>query len=331
MYEQPVDYENFPTLLRKELDKTIQGDWVTATVRFDCVNNFSEVKLFPYDINGKRLEVQRNDNFAQLMFDLRSFSYKTSGSAWYTTEIKLDKTNNEIHQSYNYEDEPKWEIPAFTEEQKEYVLNREYASELDNFPREKVPTPSWLINRAINWNPSQPNPFNEPLATMPQFDEPPQHVGHNHPKADAVISTLVSMCLTIQPVKEIYGEWSKIIIQAHAVGDLFEWHIEGENVYGEKIPVTSFQIAEDLEQALQLLRLATYSKKDGAWFNMELELISDTQSVNIHFDYDKEPEWNFPRDENGNLNPQTYVAYRSELENFPRTEDRIPTWLRDRL
>lgn len=325
-------HDIFVQELRNELDHITETDWEKIFIRFDCVNNFSEVNIFPSAPDGKLLRVRRSDKLIDLFFTLRKQDYDTTGAAWYSLVIEIDKVKDEINYIYNYEDEPKWQLPELPHEQKEYILNREYSAELDNYPRETTPTPGWLINRAMNWNPLETVEAEQgTYSGLPEFDEAPAHIGHNHPKAEAVINTLIGLCLHVQPPKEVYGDWSTIKLRARSVGDLFEWDIFGYDMNNETIPIAYQELSPTFDEVLKLLRLATYSSQTGAWFSAEITLENESQGINIHFDYDAEPLWTFPRNENGDL-PQTfYDAYQTELEYFPRPINRIPAWLENRL
>jgi hypothetical protein len=317
--------------LREELDYITEDSWEKIFIRFDCVNNFSEINIYPSSPTGEMFQVRRSDKIIEMFFNLRKQDYERSGSAWYTTIIEIDKVKEEVSHLYNYEDEPLWKLPEMPAEQKEYILNREYSAELDNFPRDDTPTPGWLINRAMNWNPVNENPEETQYNGMPNFDEPPAHEGHGHPKADVVINSLIGLCLNVQPPRDVYGDWKKMRVRARAVGGLFEWDISSYDVNGFPIPVPFEEVGQSFDEVLKLLRLATYSKQTGAWFSAEVTLESESQAINIHFDYDSEPEWAFPRNSEGKLPDTFYEAYGTELEHFPRPEDRIPAWLQKHL
>lgn len=69
------------------------------------------------------------------------------------------------------------------------------------------------------------------------------------------------------------------------------------------------------------LRRAMYRRGKGAWFTARLE-VERGGRFSAEFDYDGEPEFTPP------LKPS---AYALDLERFPRSEDHIPRWLRDKL
>jgi hypothetical protein len=68
------------------------------------------------------------------------------------------------------------------------------------------------------------------------------------------------------------------------------------------------------------LRRAMYRRGQGAWFTARLDI--ERGRFSAEFDYDGEPEFSPP------LTPSAYVL---DLERFPRSEEHIPGWLRDKL
>ncbi|MFC5752687.1 hypothetical protein [Actinomadura rugatobispora] len=69
------------------------------------------------------------------------------------------------------------------------------------------------------------------------------------------------------------------------------------------------------------LRRVMYRRGQGAWFTARLD-IERGGRFSAEFDYDGEPEFRPP------LTPS---AYALDLERFPRSEEHIPGWLRDKL
>ena len=76
---------------------------------------------------------------------------------------------------------------------------------------------------------------------------------------------------------------------------------------------------------LDELRGVMYSQGSGTWFSATFRVVreeSGETSANASFNYDEEPEWNF------SVDPGQYAI---DLEDFPRDEENIPDWLRERL
>lgn len=69
------------------------------------------------------------------------------------------------------------------------------------------------------------------------------------------------------------------------------------------------------------LRRVMYRRGKGAWFTARLQ-VERSGRFSAEFDYDGEPDFNPP------LTPS---AYALDLDRFPRTEEHIPDWLRDKL
>jgi len=69
------------------------------------------------------------------------------------------------------------------------------------------------------------------------------------------------------------------------------------------------------------LRRVMYRSDKGAWFTARLE-IEHSGRFSAAFDYEGEPDF---------TPPLTPSAYALDLERFPRTDEHIPTWLREKL
>ncbi|HEY8482913.1 MAG TPA: hypothetical protein VIL71_24110 [Spirillospora sp.] len=68
------------------------------------------------------------------------------------------------------------------------------------------------------------------------------------------------------------------------------------------------------------LRRVMYRRGQGAWFTARLDVGRDRFSA--EFDYDGEPDF---------TPPLTASAYALDLDRFPRADEHIPDWLRDKL
>ncbi|MEY9214907.1 hypothetical protein NI17_017485 [Thermobifida halotolerans] len=68
------------------------------------------------------------------------------------------------------------------------------------------------------------------------------------------------------------------------------------------------------------LRAGMYLEGKGTWFSMEY-VITRPGNYNVHFNYDQDPGITFP----------TPQGYTQDLKYFPRDEEHIPDWLRERL
>jgi hypothetical protein len=63
-----------------------------------------------------------------------------------------------------------------------------------------------------------------------------------------------------------------------------------------------------------------YLEGKGTWFSMEY-VITRPNRYNVHFNYDQDPEITFP----------TPQGFTQDLKYFPRDEQYIPDWLREKL
>ncbi|QXJ25062.1 hypothetical protein AGRA3207_006503 [Actinomadura graeca] len=69
------------------------------------------------------------------------------------------------------------------------------------------------------------------------------------------------------------------------------------------------------------LRRVMYRRGKGAWFTARLE-VERSGRFSAEFDYEGEPEF---------TPPLTPSAYALDLDRFPRTDEHIPEWLREKL
>ncbi|WP_067461782.1 hypothetical protein [Actinomadura macra] len=69
------------------------------------------------------------------------------------------------------------------------------------------------------------------------------------------------------------------------------------------------------------LRRVMYRRGKGAWFTARLE-IERSGRFSAEFDYEGEPDF---------VPPLTPSAYALDLDQFPRTDEHIPDWLRQKL
>lgn len=81
------------------------------------------------------------------------------------------------------------------------------------------------------------------------------------------------------------------------------------------------RIPRSLSEAFRALRDSMYQPGKGAWYTAIATLYRDGR-FSLDLDYDHEPQWFTP------THPGHYVE---DLEQYPRSEENIPPWLRDRL
>ncbi|MDL4773662.1 hypothetical protein [Actinomadura xylanilytica] len=74
-------------------------------------------------------------------------------------------------------------------------------------------------------------------------------------------------------------------------------------------------------EIMEELRSGMYQPGKGAWFVARYELARSGR-YSVDFDYDSEPEFEFP------IAPSSYAE---DLEYFPRDDQNVPLWLRQKL
>jgi len=122
--------------------------------------------------------------------------------------------------------------------------------------------------------------------------------------------------------QRVEGPWARLVYQhrrltATAEGQLRVYREDGSSG-------TAFSPRE-VRRLFEELRSVMYVETVGTWFSAEWFLTRPTDGeigVDVNFNYELEPEWNTPVDP---------VMYALDLEKFPRSEESIPTWLKDKL
>ncbi|WP_232831899.1 antitoxin YezG family protein [Nocardiopsis sp. FIRDI 009] len=83
---------------------------------------------------------------------------------------------------------------------------------------------------------------------------------------------------------------------------------------------TSRESPVGLGLMLDDLRAGMYQEGKGTWFSMKY-VITPPGKFNVDFNYDEDPGLTFP----------TPMGYTVDLKYFPRDEEHIPDWLREKL
>lgn len=121
---------------------------------------------------------------------------------------------------------------------------------------------------------------------------------------------------------EVEGDWSTLVFNHRNLSMFFTGRIDVHR------PDGSFAHARPPDSILALtdeLRRVMYEPGKGAWFSARWTIAcegGETPTTNVVFNYDDEPVWRWP------AHPGLYAL---DLETFPRDEDRIPTWLRQKV
>ncbi|WP_152487018.1 hypothetical protein [Nocardiopsis halotolerans] len=74
-------------------------------------------------------------------------------------------------------------------------------------------------------------------------------------------------------------------------------------------------------ERLREMRSGMYAAGTGTWYTAYYE-IERPASYRVRYDYENEPHFDEPRDD---------ASYLLDLEHFPRDEENVPAWLRERL
>ncbi|MFI5623941.1 agglutinin cell wall attachment protein [Nocardioides sp. NPDC051685] len=121
---------------------------------------------------------------------------------------------------------------------------------------------------------------------------------------------------------EVEGDWSTLVFNHRNLSMFFTGRIDVHR------PDGSFAYAKPPDSILALtdeLRRVMYEPGKGAWFSARWTIAcegGETPTTNVAFNYDDEPVWRWP------AHPGLYAI---DLETFPRDEERVPAWLREKV
>jgi len=121
---------------------------------------------------------------------------------------------------------------------------------------------------------------------------------------------------------EVEGDWSTLVFHHRNLSMFFTGRIDVHR------PDGSFAHAKPPDSILALtdeLRRVMYEPGKGAWFSARWTIAcegGETPTTNVAFNYDDEPVWRWP------AHPGLYAI---DLETFPRDEERVPGWLREKV
>lgn len=122
--------------------------------------------------------------------------------------------------------------------------------------------------------------------------------------------------------QRVEGEWAELQYTNNRLSMVADGHMSVQ--FSDGTSGGAF-VPRETDDLLEELRDVMYSQGSGTWFSATFRVVreeSGETSANASFNYDEEPEWNFPVD------PGQYAI---DLEDFPRDEENIPDWLRERL
>lgn len=130
--------------------------------------------------------------------------------------------------------------------------------------------------------------------------------------------------IALRLADEVEGDWSTLIFKHRNLSMFFTGRIDVHR------PDGSFAHARPPDSVLSLtdeLRRVMYEPGKGAWFSARWTIASseadeEKNRPQIVFNYDDEPVWRWP------AHPGLYAI---DLEKFPRDDDRVPGWLRQKV
>lgn len=113
-------------------------------------------------------------------------------------------------------------------------------------------------------------------------------------------------------------EWHKVRTEYRAAGRHIEVDMLVAGADGQFHPVRP---PMDVVQAFGQLRAGMYSADRGTWLSAVYELEAPSTFA-VDFNAEDEPRWR---------NAPPPIGFQDELRTFPRADDRIPNWLRQRV
>lgn len=111
--------------------------------------------------------------------------------------------------------------------------------------------------------------------------------------------------------------WSRLTYRVHTVVEHGTSELIVEFADGgsrREFPPSGLSLVTDK------LRAGMYREGKGTWFSMEY-VITPPGRFDVTYNYDEDPKITFP----------TAFGFTNDLEHFPRDEEHIPDWLRERL
>lgn len=111
--------------------------------------------------------------------------------------------------------------------------------------------------------------------------------------------------------------WDELRFEAAGVGNFQSYLIYVSRAGLEERAIPPFVVSDHLAA----LKTAVHQAGGGTWVSLKM-LLSSSGGLNIHYNYDEKPDFDFE---------VSAHDYSLELERFPRAEDSIPAWWRERI
>ncbi|MFC6089574.1 TNT domain-containing protein [Saccharothrix lopnurensis] len=137
------------------------------------------------------------------------------------------------------------------------------------------------------------------------------------PQLDVEDQNAILGSVTTLLVQRLPGDWEQLWVDFRMVGGHLEAEVSGLTLYGSSF---EWELPAEALPFFVQLRDGMARPGRGTWFSMRFHLVHpDTYSA--EFDRDHEPDW---------TRPPSREHHLEELETYPRDDDALPEWLRER-
>ncbi len=114
-------------------------------------------------------------------------------------------------------------------------------------------------------------------------------------------------------------DWQQITVEYRATGEYHD--MLAETVRQDGSTTEPWDPPEELLGIFERLREGMYRPDVGTWLSA-LYIVERPSSYRIDINFDEEPQWQ---------QPLPRAAYVDELRRYPRSDDNVPDWMRDKL
>lgn len=137
------------------------------------------------------------------------------------------------------------------------------------------------------------------------------------PQLDVEDQNAILGSVTTLLVQRLPGDWEQLWVDFRMVGRHLETQVSGLTMFGSSF---EWELPPEALPFFVQLRDGMARPGLGTWLSMKFHLVHpDTYSA--EFDRDHEPDW---------AQPPSREHYAEELETYPRDDDALPAWLRER-
>ena len=113
-------------------------------------------------------------------------------------------------------------------------------------------------------------------------------------------------------------DWQQITVEYRATG---EYHDLLGEVITQEGGTHPWEPPADLQEIFERLREGMYRPDVGTWLSA-LYVVERPSSYRIDINFDTEPRWQ---------RPLPRAAYVDELRRYPRSDENVPDWLREKI